>query len=144
MKICTFFGHSLITKDIYNELKKTLINLIVKENVKKFYVGNHGDFDHIVHSVLIELSKIYDINYYVVLAYIPGKKYDPEDNSPSDTILPDGIEKIIPKFAISYRNKWMIEQSDFVVTYVTHDYGGAAQFRDKAIKIGKTVININC
>ena len=144
MKTCTFFGHSLITKDISSELKKTLINLIVKENVKKFYVGNHGDFDHIVHSVLIELSKIYDINYYVVLAYIPEKKYDPEDNSPSDTILPDGIEKIIPKFAISYRNKWMIEQSDFVVTYVTHDYGGAAQFRDKAIKIGKTVININC
>ena len=37
----------------------------MKENIKKFYVGNHGDFDHIVHSVLIELSKIYDIKYSV-------------------------------------------------------------------------------
>ena len=47
------------------------------------------------------------------------------------------------RFAISYRNKWMIEQSDYVVTYVNHSWGGAAQFKELAEKKGKTVIELN-
>ena len=58
------------------------------------------------------------------------------------TILPEGIETVPPRFAISYRNKWMIEQSDYVITYVIHSWGGAAQFKELAEKKGKTVIEL--
>ena len=44
--------------------------------------------------------------------------------------------------AISYRNKWMLKQSHFVVTYITHDWGGAAQFASLAKKQKKTVLNL--
>ena len=56
------------------------------------------------------------------------------------TILPDGIEDVPPRFAISYRNKWMLEKADYVITYVTHPTGGAALFKTAAQKLGKTVI----
>lgn len=36
----------------------------------------------------------------------------------------------------------MIEQADYVITYVTHSWGGAAKFKELAEKKGKTVINI--
>ena len=36
----------------------------------------------------------------------------------------------------------MIEQADIVVTYVTHSFGGAAQFKEMAEKQGKTVIEL--
>jgi hypothetical protein len=36
----------------------------------------------------------------------------------------------------------MLEQSDFVVTYITHSWGGAAQYAEKAKKKGKMVINL--
>ena len=36
----------------------------------------------------------------------------------------------------------MIEKSDYVVTYVHHSFGGAAQFKEIAEKKGKIVINI--
>ena len=36
----------------------------------------------------------------------------------------------------------MIEQSDYVVTYITHSWGGAAQFAELAEKQKKTVINV--
>ena len=69
-------------------------------------------------------------------------EFDPTDYS--DTILPEGIETVIKRFAINYRNKWMIEQSDFVVTYVVHDGGsGAAQFKKLAERKGKTVIELS-
>ena len=47
-----------------------------------------------------------------------------------------------PRFAIARRNGWMLKQADFVVTYVTHDWGGAAQFAEKARRQGKTVLNL--
>ena len=36
----------------------------------------------------------------------------------------------------------MIEQSDYVVTYVKYTVGGAAQFKEYAEKKGKIVINL--
>jgi hypothetical protein len=36
----------------------------------------------------------------------------------------------------------MLRQSDYVVTYITHSWGGAAQFAELAEKKGRKVINI--
>ena len=40
------------------------------------------------------------------------------------------------------RNNWMLKQSDYVVTYIIHSYGGAAQYAKKAKSQDKQVINI--
>ena len=56
--------------------------------------------------------------------------------------MPANIEAVFPRFAISYRNKWMLQQCEIVVTYFTHDYGGAAKFAELARKQGKVVINL--
>ena len=77
----------------------------------------------------------------MVLAYLPTKKNEYEDHS--NTILPEGIEAVPKRFAISWRNKWMINQADVVVTYVTHTYGGAAQFKAMAERQGKLVIELS-
>jgi hypothetical protein len=106
-----------------------------------FYVGHQGQFDAYVHSELKKLKQEYpQINYAVVLAYMPGKKTEYDDYS--DTMLPEGIESVHPHYAISWRNNWMLKQSDFVVTYITHSYGGAYQYTLKSKRWGKTVINI--
>ena len=107
-----------------------------------FYVGNQGRFDAIVRGVLRDLKNEYpQINYAVVLAYMPGKRTEYDDYS--NTILPEGIESVHPRYAISWRNNWMLQQSDYVVTYITHSWGGAAQYADKARRQKKTVINIS-
>lgn len=142
MLSCTFFGHKDTPKEIEPTLRSTLVDLIENKNVLKFYVGNHGNFDYMIKNCLIELKAFYSIDYAVVLAYLPGSKYEPEEKSPDDTILPDGIEAVPRKFAINYRNKWMIEHSDYVVTYVRHTFGGAAQFKKLAERKNKTVISI--
>ena len=137
----TFFGHKDTPKEIEPTLRTTLVDLIENHGAIKFYVGNNGNFDTMVRRQLENLSQAYPITYNVVLAYLPTKKSEYDDYT--NTILPEGIETVHKRFAISWRNKWMIQQSDVVVTYVTHNFGGAAQFKEMAEKQGKTVIELS-
>ena len=137
----TFFGHRDYPETIKPKLREVLVDLIINHNVDTFYVGHQGQFDAYVRGELKRLKKEYlQINYAVVLAYMPGKKIEYDDYS--DTILPEGIESVHPHYAISWRNNWMLKQSDFVVTYITHTWGGAYQFARKAKSLQKTVVNI--
>ena len=142
MATCTFFGHRECPDFVKVKLREVLIDLITNHNVDMFYVGNHGQFDVFVRSILRELKKEYpQIDYAVVLAYMPGKQMKYDDYS--DTMLPEGIEPVHPRYAISWRNNWMLRRSDYVVTYITHSWGGAAQFAEKAKRSGKVVINLS-
>ncbi len=142
MSACTFFGHRECPDSIKIKLQEVLIDLITNNDVDMFYVGNQGQFDAIVHGVLRELKKEYpQINYAVVLAYMPGKQTKYDDYS--DTMLPEGIESVHPRYAISWRNNWMLRQSDYVVTYITHFWGGAARYVEKASGQKKTIINLH-
>ncbi len=141
MAACTFFGHRDCPDSIHPALQSQIEDLIVNHGVDLFYVGNQGQFDALVRRVLKELTVKYPhINYAVVLAYMPREGSDPADYE--DTMLPEGIEKVPPRFAIAWRNKWLLGQSDYIVAYVTHSWGGAAQFVEKARKLRKTVINL--
>ena len=141
MAACTFFGHRDCPESIKPKLSAVLVDLITNHGVDMFYVGNQGRYDAIVHSVLRELKKEYpQINYAVVLAYMPKKKAEYDDCS--DTMLPEGIESVHPRYVIYWRNSWMIQQSDYVVTYITHFWGGAAQCLEKAKRLNKQVINL--
>ena len=122
MGTCTFFGHRDCPETVKPKLREVLINLITDHKVDMFYVGNQGRFDAYVHGELKKLKVEYPhINYAVVLAYMPGAKTEYDDYS--DTMLPEGIEAVHPRFAISWRNDWMLKQSNYVVTYITHTWG---------------------
>ncbi len=138
---CTFFGHRNITHDIESVLNSVLVDLIENENVNLFYVGNSGVFDAMVQNKLKHLKSLYPhIKCFTVIAYMPTKQNKTETDL--DTIYPDGLENTPPKFAINKRNKWMIDKSDYVVTYVKHTTGGAVKFKEFAEKEEKKVINI--
>lgn len=138
MAIVTFFGHRDTPKETEPALRLTLIGLIENKNATVFYVGNHGNFDAMVRRQLEDLSKTYPIKYYVVFAYMPSKNDEPDEH----TILPEGIETVPRRFAINYRNKWMLNKSDTVVTYVTRPIGGAWEFKHMAEKQEKTMISL--
>lgn len=82
--------------------------------------------------------------YAVVLAYLPPERKDDlarfEDYS--DTMYPEGIETVPKRFAIDWRNHWLLKQADYVVAYITHSWGGAAQYAELAAKKRKIVINL--
>ncbi len=143
MSACTFFGHRDCPSSIKPTLREVLIDLIENHDVDVFYVGQQGAFDAMVQSVLKELILEYShIRYAVVLERIPGKRNESNPCNHSDTMLPEGIEDIPPRFAIPWRNKWMLERSDYVVTYIMRSWGGAAQFVERAKHLKKTIVNL--
>ena len=137
---CTFFGHRDTPNGIRPQLKAALVDLIENQGVTQFYVGNQGCFDSMAIGVLSELIEKYPIRFFVVLAGLPEREDPYADRIP--TIFPEGLETVPRRFAIDRRNRWMIEQSDSVVTYVRHPYGGAAKIRELARRKGRQLIEI--
>ncbi len=107
-----------------------------------FYIGTHGSFDSMAYTAVKELRKIYpNIRYYRVLSQIPTKRnmlWDREEN----TLIPDGLENVHGRYSVIHRNRWMLANSEYVITYVTHSWGGAATFKKMAETRGKMVVNL--
>ena len=142
MKACTFFGHRDCPDSIRPMLMKVIIQLIYMEDVEMFYVGNQGRFDQVVLSVLREIHEdCDDFNYAVVLAYHPESR--PAVNvDANETMFPEEMEGVYPKFAISRRNDWMLKHSNYVVAFMQHSWGGAAKYVNKARKMNKNIFSI--
>lgn len=132
MPACTFFGHRDCPDSIYPTLLDTIEGLILSNGVDRFYVGHQGHFDALALKALRELKKQHpEIAYHVVLAYLPQRPlpYDPEE-----TLYPEGLETVPPRFAISRRNDWMLDRAEYAITYVGVSFGGAAAAIQKARK----------
>lgn len=136
---CTFLGHRDTPDSIKNTLRNTVKDLLRKNNISMFYVGNNGNFDKMVQGILNELSEQYPINYRIVLSSF-NEKVGTEDFQ--KTILPEGFEKVPPRFRICWRNEWMIKNSEIIITYVTHPSSGAYKYKQFAEKQNKTIISI--
>ncbi len=137
----TFFGHRDAPSLLIERIRETVENLITEQKADRFIVGNNGNFDRMATAVLQEAQMKYPhINCYTVLAYMPNRK---EVDKPLKTMIFDDIESVPKKYAIIYRNRWMIEQSDIVITYIKRNFGGAAQFAALAEKKDKIRIEIS-
>lgn len=141
MSACTFFGHGDCPESVRPQIRAAVLSL-VEQGVLDFYVGCHGNFDRLVRSVLKELSsRLPKLRYCVVLAYL-DKNAALLSEQGYPTLFPEGIENIPPRFAISWRNKWMINRADYIICYVKYSWGGAAGFRELAVKKGKAIIDL--
>ena len=142
--ICCFFGHRNTPGEVEPFLRRELERLIRDRGAELFYVGNHGRFDAMALRVLRDMKAAYPhIRYYVVLAYVPRPGRTAESYAPEETLLPEGIENVPPRFAIVWRNRWMARRADSVVAYVINSFtNGAAASVKYARRKNKLIINI--
>ena len=139
--VVAFFGHKNTPSAVKPLLEQTVQRLIEENEEITFLVGTHGAFDLMAQGVLKQaLQKYPQITCYIVLSYIPVDRSD--EQYPLPTLVPVGIECVPKRFAISFSNNYMANECNTVVCYITHDWGGAAQFVNKAEKKGKGIINL--
>ena len=138
--VVTFCGH----KDIYeSESVKREVELVVEQLISEgavtFYLGGYGEFDSIVAHTVKSLKQNHtNIRTILVLPYI-DRKYN--INLYDESTFPP-LESVPRRYAIIRRNEWMVDQSDVVVAYVNHGWGGAAQTLVYAKKKKKRIINL--
>lgn len=139
MSACTFFGHRDCPDNIREKLREEIERLVTRHKVDTFYVGTQGAFDRLVYTALCNVRKRYEIKVYRVLAYMPK----PNDTDTADTILPEGLENVHPRYAIVKRNEWMLNRCEYVIAYVSHISGGSYKFVKAAEKMGKMLIYLS-
>lgn len=137
--IVTLCGHAQISQ--VEEVEKWLYAVsesLIEQGAVTFYLGGYGAFDGLAASVLREQKKRYpQIELVLVLAYLNDRR----DTSGYDRTVYPPLETVQRRFAISHRNRWMVEVSDVVVAYVLHDWGGAATTLRCAKQKAKQIIS---
>ena len=120
----TFCGHAQISQS--EKIEKWLYAVtqkLIEQGATTFYLGGYGAFDSLAASILREQKKQYpQIELVLVLAYLNTER----NTSGYDSTVYPPLETVPRRFAISHRNRWMVESADVVVAYVLHDWGGAA------------------
>lgn len=120
----TFCGHAQISQS--KKIEQWLYDVtqkLIEQGATTFYLGGYGAFDSLAASILREQKKQYpQIDLVLVLAYLNTER----NTSGYDSTVYPPLETVPRRFAISHRNRWMVESADVVVAYVLHDWGGAA------------------
>ena len=143
--IITFCGHStFVQNEVMNKILYNIYTDIISDNEAELYIGNYGSFDNFAYHCGAQYrethknTRLVFVTPYLTDNYIKSKTkmyhFD-------DIVYPD-LENVPPRFAITYRNKWMIDKSDIVIAYINRDFGGAYQSFKHAVKCKKKIINL--
>lgn len=138
-KVCTFFGHRELYQDIDAQLEKAILYAI-HQGYDIFWCGGYGTFDLMAAGTVYRLKKSYpQVQVVLILAYLPDH---PISDIYDHSIFPEGIEIGPPRFAISRRNQWMVNNCDGSICYVNYSYGGAYTAYQKLKRQNKVLANL--
>ena len=138
--IITFCGHS----DFYEtgDIRERLLNSITEaagDEQVELYLGGYGNFDLFAHSCAVQYKKSHpSAKIILVTPYIDEKYLAARRDGYDEIIYPD-LEGVPKRFAITYRNRWIIGKADTVIAYVKRSVGGAYQAYKHAIALQKNI-----
>lgn len=133
----TFCGHSEVYQsDIVRRWLISEVEAAIQDGAETFLLGGYGAFDTMAAGVVWEAKRLHpNIESVLVLPYLDKKV----DASQYDYTSYPPLEKVPRRFAIVKRNQWCVDQSDRLIAYVTHDWGGAASTLAYALRKGKDI-----
>lgn len=116
------------------------IALLISEGASKFLLGGYGSFDALAARAVYRAKKDNPGLESILVIPYPDRKYDADLY---DRTLYPALEHVPRRYAISKRNEYMVDVSDVILAYVTHDWGGAAQTLDYARRKKKRIMMLN-
>ena len=142
--MCCGFGHRVVLHPLPLDL--VLEQMIIQNHVTVFMTGGMGEFDMQFAKAVRKLKKYYPpIRLILVKPYFSHELNTNQCNYErlyDEIIIPAAVEGVHYKAAVEKRNRWMVEQSDFVISYLYRQYGGAYKAIRYAERYNKIVIPI--
>lgn len=146
---CTFAGHrEVYSCNVESSIEFAIESILKKDNSFVFYSGDMGEFDKMCSAAVRTAKRRHpelDIKLMVVLPYMMAKINTDKDfykNLYDDIIIPMELSDAHYKSAITKRNRWIIDRSDFLIAYVYRDFGGAYTTLKYANRMNKEIINL--
>lgn len=144
-KRCFFIGHRDVPESILPLLMEEIERHIVAYGVTEFCVGHYGKFDSMAAQAVLQAKKKYsEIRLILVLPYHPAMRAVNIPDGFDGTIYPNGLETVPKRFAIVKANQYIVNQSDYLIAYVTHTMGNSGRLLEYAKKReqkGKIIIS---
>lgn len=137
-----FFCGNKVTKESEEEyieqmLRKIIKKLLCEYDATNFLVHQYGDFDKLAYNVLNELKKEYQDTNTFSIGII--EKLIIDDRFYTARCLDSEKEE---KFDMADKDKFIVDCSDFVVSYVKYGWDDAYKTVEYAQFVNKPIIHI--
>ncbi len=142
----SFFGHSSFIST--PEIEKRFLRILEENTAGReatLYFGGYGNFDEFALASAKKIKAKNGARHIFVTPYITEsyqKNHLSYIRESYDEILYPPIESVPYRFAISARNKWLVENSDLIICCINRTFGGAYAAFQHARRCGKEIINI--
>ena len=145
--IIAFCGHANYIENAGDEQRVlSLLEKRVGKGECELFLGEYGGFDSFAYRCAQKYRAVHPESRLVFVTPYLMEEY--RKNSVEytkerfDLVLYPPLEKVPPRYAIARRNRWIVEQADIVIAYITNGYGGAYTMYRYALKKGKEIYNI--
>lgn len=143
----TFCGHSdYIKKELHREKILEILSEMVGDLPADILLGGYGSFDEFAYKCCLEYKKAHKnltlifVTPYNTISYQKNHLSIIKDNY--DVIIYPEIEDKPKRFAITYRNRYMVDKCDCLIAYIDHQWGGAYNTYQYAVRKKKKIINL--
>lgn len=148
--VCTFAGHrEVYAAGIPERITEAIERMLQTGSEFCFYTGGMGEFDGLCAAAVRRAQREHPklrIELVLVLPYLTeslnaNKEY--YESSFDGILVPEELMGVHYKRAIQKRNRWMVDQSNYLLAYVRRDFGGAFETMKYAKrKADLTILNL--
>lgn len=133
-KTCFFIGHRDAPDSLAPELDALVERHIAEYDVREFVVGRYGSFDALAASAVKRAKTRHpDVRLIYLRPYHPAERPEKTPSGFDGSFYPPGMERVPRKLAIVRANRYMVDNSDFLIAYAWHP-GNARELVEYAKK----------
>ncbi len=145
--IVAFCGHAHFSKT--EEYERKILEYLeekIGDQTAEMYLGEYGGFDKFAYECCKKYKKLHPnillvfVTPYFTIEY--QRNHLEYQKTRYDLVIYPEIEDKPNRYAISYRNRYMVEKADYIIAYVKHDWGGAYDTYKCAKRKGKVILNL--
>ena len=135
IKTCFFIGHRDAPSSLLPFLVEAVERHITEYGVTEFIVGQYGNFDRLAAQAVKDAKKrCQGAALSLLLPYHPFDRPIPVPDGFDGTFYPPGMETVPKRAAIVRANRYMMENSRFLICYNKGNVGNTRQLVEAALR----------
>lgn len=135
MPTCFFIGHREAPDSLLPQLSTAVERHIIELGVTDFVVGGYGWFDSMAARIVKTAKKTHPrVTLTLLLPYHPHDRPIPTPDGFDSTFYPPGMETVPKRAAIVKANRYMVDHSDYLISYAWHPASNARELTEYAKK----------
>lgn len=135
MSTCFFIGHREAPDSLLPQLSAKIERHITEYGVTEFIVGKYGHFDTLAAKCVKAAKKRHpEVTLTLLLPYHPYDRPTPTPPGFDGTFYPPRMETVPKRAAIVRANRYMVDQSEYLIAYAWHPASNALDLVEYAQK----------